>query len=144
MRHGFSAGFTMLEVIIAIALVGIGITSTVAALTKLNEFAGASRNATGAYTAVMGEIDQIQSATPFNPQAGQVPAALALGIHPSIPVEIYRDSVSGAIISGTGTSTVADLSSSGVTMYRATVTVNYTYLNRPYSFSMSTIRASDQ
>ncbi len=144
LRTGFSDGFTMLEVIVAIALVGIGITSTVAALTKLNAFAGASRNATGAYTAVVGEIDQIQSSSPFNPLAGQVPPALTLGNHPAIAVQIYRDPVSGAVIWGAGTSTVTDISTPGVAMYQATVTVNYTYLNRPYSFSMNTIRASDQ
>lgn len=135
----------MVEVIIAITLVGIGITSTVGALTKLNSFASMSRNATGAYTAVMGEIDSIQSASPFNPQAGQIPFQLALGIHSAVPVQIYRDpNPNGAVVLGTGTSTVEDVSTPGVAMYRATVTVNYNYLNRPYSFSASTLRASDQ
>jgi hypothetical protein len=49
------------------------------------------------------------------------------------------------------TTAVSDISSTytngsitfPLTMYRAVVTVTYTYLNRNYSFSMSTIRTSD-
>jgi len=55
------------------------------------------------------------------------------------------------VVSGTMTTTVSDISSTytqgsqtyPVTMYQAVVTVTYTYLSRNYSFSMSTIRASD-
>jgi prepilin-type N-terminal cleavage/methylation domain-containing protein len=146
MRNTKAAAFTMVEVLAAIAIAGIGITSTVAALTRLNQFASTDRNATGAYAALMTEIDKIQSATPFNPQAGQIPAVLTPGVHPAVPVEIYReDPSSDTVVSGTTTSTVVDVSTPGVAaMYRATVTVNYTYRNRPYTFSMSTLRASDQ
>lgn len=140
-------GFTMVEVLIAITLVGIGITSTVVALTKLNAFASTSRNATGAYAVAMNQIDAIQSAIPFNPQSGQIPAILAQGTHVD-NVAIYQEDPNPtvAIVPGTRTTVVQDVKniSGGVPMYRATVTVSYTYLNRPYSISMSTLRASDQ
>ena len=162
----------MVETVVAIALIGLGVSITIAALTKFNAFASTSRNATGAYAAVMSEVDAIQSATPFNPQAGQVPDVLALGVHPAVPVQIYQyyDDKSGknvSVVPGTGTSTVEDVSTPGAVMYRATVTVSWQYppqdplippaqqrrcgpiwnptANRwEYQFSMSTLRASDK
>jgi prepilin-type N-terminal cleavage/methylation domain-containing protein len=76
-----SSAFTMVEVIVAIALIGIGVSTTIAALTKFNEFASTSRNATGAYTLAMNQIDAIQAATPVDPTnvfpATSVPQSLA-------------------------------------------------------------------
>lgn len=134
--------FTMLETVVAIALIGVGASTTIAALTKFNSFASESRNVTGAYAAALNQIDAIQSVTPFSPP-GQVPAVLALGTHAPENVGIYADAGSQTIVWGTQTTTIADVSGGGVTIYRATVTINYTYLGRNYSFSMQTLRASD-
>jgi type II secretory pathway pseudopilin PulG len=62
------AAFTMLEAMVGIAVLGIGAASTIGALTKFNSIAAISRNATGAYTVVMNQIDSFQSMSPFNPQ----------------------------------------------------------------------------
>ena len=132
----------MVEVLVATGLIGVGLSTTIAALTKFNAFASQSRNATGAYAAAMNQIDAIQSATPFTPP-GQIPSVLTLGIQAPETVKIYEDADSNTIVSGRRTTTVADVSSGGVTIYRATVRVNYTYLGRPYSYSMETLRASD-
>jgi type II secretory pathway pseudopilin PulG len=146
-----SVAFTLVEAVVAITLVGIGITSTVAALTKFNQFANVSRNSTGAYAVVMDQIDAIESATPFNPQKGQIP--LALTTHTDA-VDIYKDDATHTVVSGTRTTTVADTGikywGTSLTVYRATVTVTYSYLNRDgtygprYSFSMSSLRTSDE
>jgi type II secretory pathway pseudopilin PulG len=61
----------MLEAMVGIAVLGIGAASTIGALTKFNSFAAMSRNATGAYTVVMNQIDLFQSMSPFNPQPGR-------------------------------------------------------------------------
>ena len=53
---------------VSITLIGIGVASTLGALTKFNSVAAISRNATGACAAVMNQIDLIQSNGPFNPQ----------------------------------------------------------------------------
>lgn len=132
----------MVETIVAIALVGIGVSATIGALTKFNAFASASRNATGAYAAAMNQIDAIESATPFNPP-GQIPTVLSFGVQPSESVKIYEDADTNVVVSGKRTTTVADVSAGGVTIYRATVRIDYTYLGRDYSFSMRTLRASD-
>jgi type II secretory pathway pseudopilin PulG len=61
-------GFTLVEAVVAISVLGIGVASTVGALTKFNAIAATTRNATGAYTVVMNQIDLFQSMSPFNPQ----------------------------------------------------------------------------
>ncbi len=151
------AGFTLVETFVAIALIGIGVSCTVGGLTKLNSIAAAARNATGAYTAVMNQIDLLQSDGPFNPQktntdgTAQIPPELQLGTQTQNNISIYQDPKTGVIVAGTMTTAVTDISStytSGSTTfpliaYKAVVTVNYTYLSRNYSFSMTTIRTSD-
>jgi type II secretory pathway pseudopilin PulG len=151
-----SAAFTLVEAVVAISLVGLGITSAVAALTKFNAFASSSRNSTGAYAAVMNQIDAIETAAPFNPANNQIPEELTLDANrPSglpksetVRVYLYKDPVDPTsevrVVDGTlKTSVEIDPTANGVTLYRATVTVDYTYLNRSYKFSMSTLRASD-
>jgi type II secretory pathway pseudopilin PulG len=152
-----AAAFALAEIMVGISVLGIGIASTVGALTKFNSIASISRNATGACAAVMNQVDLIQSDSPFNPQktnpdgTAQIPPELQLGAQTQSNVPIYQDPSTGAVVSGTMTTAVTDISStysqSGhtftLTTYRAVVTVTYTYLNRNYSFSMTTIRTSD-
>jgi type II secretory pathway pseudopilin PulG len=159
-----SAGFTLVEAAIAISLVGVGIASTIGALTKVNSIASMSRNATGAYTVAMNQIDLILSDGPFNPQKKDdttgtplIPPELKLDSSrtPAGPlaknnVPIYRelDAQNNVvdIVLGTMTTSIVDVSpapNKSPYFYRATVTVTYTYLNRNYSFSMSTVRTSD-
>jgi hypothetical protein len=142
---------------VSLSVLGIGIASTVGALTKFNSNASITRNATGAYAAVMNQIDLIQSDAPFNPQktnpdgTAQIPPELQLGTQTANNVPIYQDPGTGVVVSGTMTTTVSDISSTytqgsqtfPLRMYQAVVTITYTYLNRDYSFSMSTIRTSD-
>lgn len=147
------AAFTMTEAIVGIAIAGLGIACCLTALSMMNSMASSSRNATGAYTVVMNQIDLILSDGPFNPQktnadgSAQIPPELQLGTRTQNNVPVYKEPTTGVVVNGTMTTTVADASTtfSGLTlsMYRATVTVNYTYRNRSYSFSMSTIRSSD-
>jgi type II secretory pathway pseudopilin PulG len=156
-EHTPTLGFTIVETAVGIMVLGIGLACTVGALTKFNSIASVARNATGAYTVVMNQIDLIQSDSPFNPQktnpdgTAQIPPELQIGTQTQNNVPVYQDPNTGVIVSGTMTTTVTDISSSytsGATtfpliMYKAVVTITYTYLNRNYSFSMSTIRTSD-
>ena len=152
-----AAAFALAEVMVGVSVLGIGIASTAGALTKFNSNASISRNATGACAAVMNQIDLIQSDSPFNPQktnqdgTAQIPPELQPGTQTQNNVPVYQDPSTGAVVSGTMTTTVTDISStysqSGqtftLTTYRAVVTLTYTYLNRSYSFSMTTLRTSD-
>src|SRR6202022_546381 len=152
-----SSGFTLIEAGVGIAVLSTSAACIVGGLTKLNAFASVARNATGAYTVAMNQIDLLQSDSPFNPQktnadgSVQIPPELRIGTTTQNNVPIYQDPKTGVVVTGTMTTTVTDASStynSGATifpliMYKAVVTVTYTYLNRNYSFTMSTIRSSD-
>jgi prepilin-type N-terminal cleavage/methylation domain-containing protein len=167
-RASHSAGFTMVETIVAIAVLGLGVASTIGALTKINAIAATSRNRTGAYTVLMNQIDLFQSMSPFNPQktnqngTAQVPKDaqhtlatydMTVGTHNmsvdgttlNVPVYQYKDASNNVVlvVNGTLSETVTDLSSTLPNTYQATFTITYTYLNRTYTFSMSTLRTSD-
>jgi prepilin-type N-terminal cleavage/methylation domain-containing protein len=145
--------FTLLEVTVAIALAGIGVAATIGALTKVNAFASVARNLTGATTVVENQIDLLISDSPFNPQKNnpdgtiQVPPELILGTHVTNNVPVYKEPATGVVVGGTMTTTVVDISGTynGITipMYRATVTLTYTFLSRNYTVTMDTIRTSD-
>jgi type II secretory pathway pseudopilin PulG len=148
------SGFTLVEAVVSITLIGIGVASTLGALTKFNSIADISRNGTGVCAAVMNQIDMIQSDSPFNPQktnndgTPQIPPELQLGTQTKdVVVYQYKDLANNniVVVPGIMTTTVTDLNPGNTTiyMYKAVVTVTYTYLNRSYSFSMSTIRTSD-
>ena len=163
----YYSGFTLVEVIVAITLLGIGITSAVTALTRFNAFASSSRNSTGAYAAVMNQIDTIESAAPFSPAhreddgtpSPQIPPELVLDsvrgnqplIESNIPIYQYKDPANPSntiVVNGTRTTSVVDASKTynGANLYmrRVTVTVTYKFLGKDYSLSMSTLRASDE
>ena len=80
-----STGFTMVECVVAIAVLGIGVASTIGGLTRMNSLAASARNTTGAFQVLENQVDLFQSISPFNPQkttnliadpcSGQTPAA---------------------------------------------------------------------
>ncbi|MGI8891417.1 MAG: hypothetical protein ACR2G0_11625 [Chthoniobacterales bacterium] len=148
-----ASAFTLTEAAIAIALIAVTMTSFIMAMSRLNESASIARNSTGAAAVVQNQIDLILSDGPFNPQktnsdgSVQIPPELAVGTHITNNVPIYREPTTGIVVSGTMTTTIADMSTfvSGIKMplYRADVKVTYNYRSRGYSLSRSTLRASD-
>ncbi len=159
----------MVETIIAIAVLGLGVATTIGALTKVNSIATMSRNSTGAYTVLTNQVDLFQSMSPFNPQktnsdgTAQVPVDASHGSYPTydmtvgthnisvngtnfnVPVYEYRDASNNVVlvVNGTLTETVTNLSGSLPNTYQAVFTITFTYLNRNYTYSVSTIRTSD-
>jgi len=123
------------------------------AMSSLNQSASVARNATGAAAVVQNQIDLILSDGPFNPQrtnvdgSPQIPPELTLGSHLTSNVPIYREPATGIVVAGTLTTTVTDMSTTlnGIVMstYRADVQVTYTYRNRTYNVTRSTLRTSD-
>ncbi len=163
-----AVAFTLVETVIAIAVLGIGVASTVGALTHINSIAATSRNQTGAYAALMSQVDLFRSMSPFNPQktnqdgTPQIPKDafhtfptydMTVGTHQmsvdgvshNVPVYEYRDSTNKVlvVVNGTLTETVTDLSASLPNTYQAVFTITYKYRNRTYTYSISTIRTSD-
>lgn len=168
--------FTFVEILIAISVIGIGIATTIGALTQTNSMASNARNATGAYTMLMNEVDLFQSMSPFNPQKNnqdgtpQIPKDTAHGSYPlydmttttsgsprplsidgttwNVPVYEYKDANNNVVVvvNGQMTETITDLSSATPALpntYQANFTLTYTFRNRSYTYSISTIRTSD-
>ncbi len=145
-RRAARAAVTLLEVMIAAAMIGVAASSALWALTTMNRNANLARLSTGASTAAQNQIELILVDSPFNPQKNQIPPELQVGTSAPSTVTIYQDP-SGTVITGTLTTEVADISptlnSVTLPMYRATVTVAYTYGKRNYSVTLSTVRCSD-
>jgi len=145
--------FSLVDVMISVGILGITAAVSVIGLNHMNNRAFLSRCQTGASTLAQNQIDLILSDMPFNPQKGQVPPELAIGTvssgsasTPTVPV--YTDPRSGVVaVRGWMTTTVANTGTTynGVTLsiYRATVTVNYRFRGKQFSVAMNTLRCSD-
>jgi type II secretory pathway pseudopilin PulG len=99
-------GYSLVEAVCAIALIGVGVASTLGALTKFNSIAAISRNGTGAEALLMNQTDLFQSMGPFNPQGtkNQIPRDMDV-THPfrtydmSVGTRIlgYKDPTTGVV-----------------------------------------------
>lgn len=152
----------------ALSVLSLAVAFTVGTLTKINAFAASSRNASGAYAILINEVDLFQSMSPFNPQltnqdgSRQIPKdtvnvrptydmntgtrTLSVdGTSNTVPVYQFRDPNGNAvqIVPGTLTETVTDISSILPNTYQAVFTLTYSFRNRNYSYTVSTIRTSD-
>ena len=164
LRPAGLAGFTLVEGLVSIAIIGVGVAVSLTGLTTLNSYAAISRNNTGAYTTVQTQIDSILDNGPFNPQkknangTAQIPPELTLGTTVKNNVPIYEDPATGVVVAGTLTTEVTDVSTLyygfPMYMYQATVTASWQYRGRgpvwsaqrnrwEYQVSMSTVRTSD-
>lgn len=147
------AAFSFVEVIVAVAVLGILAGSSIWTLTQMNHYASVTRLYTGAENAAQNRIDQILAEGPFNPQAipAEVPPVLALGTSAPTTVQIYSEPnpVGGPrVITGQLVSTVTKsnaVGSNGVdlNLYSATVSVTYAYRSKNYQVRLNAIRASD-
>ncbi len=96
-------GFTLVEAVVGVTLIGVGVASTVGALTKFNQIAATSRNATGAAAVLMNQVDLFQSMSPFNPQPSknQIPKDTAM--RPTYDMTVgthtiaYKDPTTGVV-----------------------------------------------
>jgi prepilin-type N-terminal cleavage/methylation domain-containing protein len=152
-QQGGKRAFTLMEVVMALAVVGTMGAGAYVGFNSLNTYAISSRLYTEAQTAAQNQIDLILSKEPFDPTRNKIPTVLALGTTTTPNVFVYKDPVSGNIVvTGTMTTTVTDLgatmtfagSTKNLNTYRATVTVSYTYRGKTYNVSMDTMRTGDQ
>jgi type II secretory pathway pseudopilin PulG len=88
-RRRAASGFTLVEAVVATTLIGIGVATTLGALTKFNAIAATSRNATGASAVMMNQVDLFQSMSPFNPQKTASGVDPCYGATP--PVQVPKD-----------------------------------------------------
>jgi prepilin-type N-terminal cleavage/methylation domain-containing protein len=145
--------FTLMEVVMALAVIGTMGAGCYVGFNSLNTYAISSRLYTEAQTCAQNQIDLILSKGPFDPVNNKIPTVLTTGSTTTPNVFVYTDPVTGnVIVTGTMTTTVTDLgtsmtfagSTTNLNTRRATVTVNYTYRGKTYNVSMDTMRTGDQ
>lgn len=145
------SGFTLVEVVVAVALLGLVAASAIWGLSLANSYASIARLYTGAETAAQNQIDRVMTDSPFNPQLAQIPAVLALGASGAQPVTIYSEpsgangqthSIQGLMVT-TVTSNNVVTQSQNLNLYSATVVVTYSYRGRSYRVQLNAMRASD-
>jgi type II secretory pathway pseudopilin PulG len=153
--------FTLMEAVIALAIIGTMGGSCYIGFNSLNAYAVSSRLYSEAQTCAQNQIDLILSKEPFDPVNNKVPSVLGgqvLATNASTTVTtpnvfIYQDPVNGnVVVSGTMTTTITNPGSTmtfagtttNLNVYRATVTVSYTFRKTNYSVSMDTMRTADQ
>src|SRR5438270_3065763 len=131
-------GFTLMEVVMALAVIGTMGASCYVGFNSLNTYAVSSRLYSEAQTCAQNQIDLILSKEPFDPTKSKIPSVLTLGTTTTPNVFVYKDPVSGnAVVTGAMTTTVTDTgdtmayagATTALNVYRATVTVSYTYRN---------------
>ena len=96
------AAVTLLEIMVAIAVLGTGSSACVATLLNMNHNATLSRLRTGAGTVAQNQIDYFLSIQPYNPQKNQIPPQLAVGTRyigssAAPTVAIYTDPRTGLV-----------------------------------------------
>jgi prepilin-type N-terminal cleavage/methylation domain-containing protein len=161
-------GFTLVEIVIALAVLGVMAAGCYIGFNAINEYSVSSRLYTEAQTVCQNQIDLILSKEPFDvtsvdpvtSQKNKIPEVLKLNSErtPNGPlvqdnVFIYQDPVSGkVIVTGSMTTTVSDIVSTmtfagttaNLNIRTATVEVKYRFRNRDYTVAMDTIRTADQ
>ena len=155
-------GFTLVEVLVATALLGLLAGSAIWTLTQANTYSSISRLRTGAENAAQNQIDLILTDGPFKPQntPPEIPPELQLGatcvgtgcVPPNaLPGPTIYSEPAGAdgnthSVIGTMTTTVTKLlpfNGTELNLYTATVVVTYIYRNKTYRVQLNAIRASD-
>jgi prepilin-type N-terminal cleavage/methylation domain-containing protein len=153
-RHkGRRYAFTLMEVIMALAVLGTMGAGCYVGFNSLNTYAVSSRLYSEAQSCAQNQIDLILSKEPFDVTSNKIPSVLALGTTTIPNVFVYNDPVSGNVtVTGTMVTTVTDTGSTmnftgvntNLNVRRATVTVSYTYRNKSYNVTMDTMRTADQ
>src|SRR5260370_34493742 len=129
-RQGGKRAFTLMEVVMALAVIGTMGAGAYVGFNSLNTYAISSRLYSEAQTAAQNQIDLILSKGPFDPTNNKVPAVLGgavLAANASTTITtpnvfVYKDPVTGnVVVSGTLTTTITNPSS---TMTFAGTTTN--------------------
>lgn len=150
-------GFTILESLVSMVIVGILMTSGFVALSQINDYAYTHRLYSCATAIVQDRIDRSLAAGPFNPDDNEIPTELTVGSTVVSNLSIYTDpddlvlsTTAQPVVTGTLTTTVSKTTlpiSSGtnttVPLQHTRVILLYGYRNKPYRVEMTCLRSSD-
>lgn len=150
-------GFTLIEVMVAVSLLGMLSSSSFWALSQANNYAALTRLNTGAQIAAQNQIDLILSTGPFNPQSGQYGAqpadltklpVLTPGTSPPEDVLIYIEPDGDTAVTGQRVTKITDtglppVAGRNLYLYSATVVVTYNFRGKTYQVQLNAMRAPD-
>src|SRR5437588_9930902 len=95
---------TLMEVVMALAVIGTMGAGCYIGFNSLNTYAISSRLYSEAQTAAQNQIDLILSKEPFDPTKSKIPTVLTVGTTTTPNVFIYKDPVTGnTVVTGTMT-----------------------------------------
>lgn len=151
------AAFTLVEVLVAVSLLGFLAAGSIWTLTQANSYAALSRLNTGAQVAAQNQIDLIMSTGPFNPQDEEFGALPNEVLRPkgATPltenVLIYIEPDLSNAVYGTRVTTVtkdtslvaSGASSRDLNLYCASVVVTYTYRGKTHQVQLHAMRSPD-
>lgn len=143
-----TAGIALLEIIVAILVLGVGAGSTIWSLAYANQLAELNRIRNVAMALCQERIDQTVAA-PFSPPAtlpsyfGTVwPVPGTDTVTTTEPVQLHADPNGNALVTGTRT-TVVSLGDPTLKLVRVTARVNFSYRGRNYIAETHTLRVPD-
>jgi type II secretory pathway pseudopilin PulG len=148
-------GFTLIETLFGLSMVALLGAGSFWTMTTMNVYATGARLYSEATAKAEQQIDAILTKGPFDPTANpqQVPTELTPGTTTKNGVLIYKDPVSGqTIVTGSMATTVSDTGLTGtvggtataINIWKATVTVSWTFRGKNYSVSLDTLRTGNQ
>src|SRR5918912_766649 len=97
-RKNKRRGFTLMEVVMALGVIGTMGAGCYLGFNALNAYAVSSRLYSEALTCAQNQVDLILSKEPFDPAYNKVPACLALGTTTTPNVFVYQDPVNGKVV----------------------------------------------
>ncbi len=143
---------TLIEVLVALALLGMVVGSSLTALSLLNNTAMVNRNQVAAYALLQGCVELfLELAYTGNPPPGS-PLAIGVSTETGIPIVINQTDNQPLVV-GTLQIRVTDgaldeegntiAGREGLRLRRATFTLTYRSGNRNYTLTQTAIRAND-
>ena len=146
LRSNRHTGFTLGEVMVATALLGLAIAAVLWGLTMIQTHSTINRLYTQAQTICQNQIDRVLTNGPYNPALNQTPTELT-----NQTATVQVSTAPGNPVSGTMTTTVADAglkyppdTGTDLKLKQARVVVAYKFRGKDYSVEMNTMRAPDQ
>lgn len=147
-RRRGASGFTLVDILAAVVVIGIGVGASVSFMARSNGLAEVNRNINNSEVLCQERIAQVV-ASPFSPP-GTIPTyfgntwpVLATDTATSTEtVQLCTDVSGGQVISATRT-TLVSLADASLNLVRVTARVSYTYRGRNYAFEAYTLRAPD-
>lgn len=151
-RRGRKAGFTLVQVMIATAIIVIVGLASVQALVQMNRKAAAMRTLNNARAVVQRNIDTAMGVAFTTSLVPPILATTATtgavydddgGGDNLVNIALLRSGTTAWIKGPLTRTVIAEANADGADIRRVTFSLSYTYRGRPYTYAMTTLRTID-